>query len=327
MKPSSQPTGLSRRDVLRQAGFAGVLLASGGFWGKALAQSAPAPARTRSLRVVHVTDIHIKPELHAAEGLATCLRHAQEHHKPDLILDTGDTIYDSMAAEEGTVRSLWDLSLKVWENECSTPVERAIGNHDIWGINKTKSKTTGNEPLYGKKWVMSLHGWDRPYRSFDRGGWHFIALDSVSPVEDKYTGRIDEEQLAWLESDLAKVNPTTPVLVFSHIPVLSAAAFYNSETEKDGNWQIPASVMLIDARRMKNLFLKHPNVKLCLSGHLHMVDRVDYLGVSYLCGGAVCGNWWKGKFQNCKPGYAVLDLHNDGTFENKYVAWGWKKQT
>jgi len=52
--------------------------------------------------------------------------------------------------------------------------------------------------------------------------------------------------------------------------------------------------MHVDAAKIKDLFAKHKNVKLCLSGHLHLVDRVDYNGVTYLCDGAVCGGWWKG---------------------------------
>ena len=114
------------------------------------------------------------------------------------------------------------------------------------------------------------------------------------------------------------------VLVFGHIPILSAAAFFKSQAEESGDWEIPARVMAIDARKLKGLFHKHKNVKVCLSGHLHLVDRVDYLGVSYLCNGAVSGSWWKGPNQEFEPGYAVLDLYDDGTFDNRYVTYGWK---
>ena len=307
--------------------MAAAILAAGGPLDVARAQSSAPATRRKSLRIAHLTDIHVKPELHAGEGMAACLRHAQQNHRPDLILTTGDLIFDSMATEEARVRSLWDLSETIWKAECSVPVEHSIGNHDIWGINKAKSKTTGSEPLYGKKWIMSLHGWERPYRSFDRAGWHFIALDSVFPEEDKYRGHIDDEQFAWLEHDLAQVAPSTPVLVFCHIPLLAAAAFFKAQSEKTGDWVVPAAVMQIDTRKIKGLFLKHPNVKLCLSGHLHLVDRVDYLGVTYLCNGAVSGGWWKGPSQEFEPGYGVIDLYADGTFENKYVTYGWKPQT
>jgi hypothetical protein len=82
--------------------------------------------------------------------------------------------------------------------------------------------------------------------------------------------------------------------------------------------------MHVDARKLKDMFLEHSNVKACLSGHIHLVDRVDYLGVSYYCNGAVSGAWWDGDYQECAPGYALVDLYDDGSVENVYVTYGWK---
>jgi hypothetical protein len=76
-----------------------------------------------------------------------------------------------------------------------------------------------------------------------------------------------------------------------------------------------------DARRLKNLFREHRNVKLCLSGHLHLRDRVDYEGVTYLCNGAVSGGWWRGPYQECEAGYALIDLRADGTFDHRYLRY------
>lgn len=328
MKSALPLVGTSRREVLKQAaGLAGAAMIGSSTARAAQADTGQDQARKRALRLAHTTDIHVKPELRANEGLTACLHHMQEHHRPDLILNTGDTIFDAMAADQDRVRSLWKLSAKTWKDACSIPVEHAIGNHDIWGINKKGSKTDGTEPLYGKKWVMSLFEWERPYRSFDRAGWHFIAIDSVFPQEGKYIGHVDDQQFAWLEQDLAQLAPTTPALIFCHIPILSAAAFFKAQSEKSGDWAVPAAIMSIDARRFKNLFVKYPNVKLCLSGHLHLYDRVDYLGVSYVCGGAVSGGWWKGKNQEHEPGYGIIDLYTDGSFENQYVSYGWQPQT
>jgi predicted phosphodiesterase len=81
--------------------------------------------------------------------------------------------------------------------------------------------------------------------------------------------------------------------------------------------------MHIDSRRLKDLFYKNKQVKACISGHIHMVDRVHYLGVAYLCNGAVCGAWWKGDCQEFKPGYAILDLYPDGLVFSRYVSYGW----
>jgi 3',5'-cyclic-AMP phosphodiesterase len=65
-------------------------------------------------------------------------------------------------------------------------------------------------------------------------------------------------------------------------------------------------------------------VPLLLSGHIHLVDRVSYLGKTYVCDGAVCGNWWRGPCQQFAEGYGVVDLWPDGTFEHQYVTYGWK---
>lgn len=78
--------------------------------------------------------------------------------------------------------------------------------------------------------------------------------------------------------------------------------------------------MHIDARAIINLFANYPQVKLCLSGHLHLQDKVVYNGVSYYCNGALCGNWWKGNYQYTKPGYATVDLYADGSFEVNYLS-------
>jgi predicted phosphodiesterase len=111
--------------------------------------------------------------------------------------------------------------------------------------------------------------------------------------------------------------------VVSHIPILSVAAFLDENNERTGDWHVPGAWMHIDARRIKGLFKRHPNVKLCLSGHLHLVDRCEYLGVTYVCNGAVCSNWWKGNYQETDEGYGVVDLYADGTFDAQYVAYGW----
>jgi Icc protein len=112
------------------------------------------------------------------------------------------------------------------------------------------------------------------------------------------------------------------VLVLSHIPILCACALLDGDNEKSGDWVVPGAWMHTDARRIKDLFYRHPNVKLAISGHIHLRDRLDYNGVTYLCNGAVCGAWWKGNYQETEPGYSLIDLYDDGTFDQQYVAYG-----
>ncbi|MBI5865442.1 MAG: metallophosphoesterase [Planctomycetes bacterium] len=313
----------SRRDFLAIAGIGVVALAT-----RASAQDSRPANRKRAIRVAHLTDMHVQPELKADQGLAACLRHVQaQSDKPELILTGGDTVMDSFEAEEARTRLQWDLWKKVIKGECSLPIESCLGNHDVWGWNKKKSGTTGEEVLYGKKWALDQFGVARSYRNFDRAGWHFVILDSIQPRGGGYTARLDDEQFDWLSADLRATNRDTPVLILSHIPILSVAALAGDNRTKKGDWEIPGSILHTDAKKLKDLFVNHPNVKLCLSGHLHLVDRCEYLGVTYLCNGAVCGGWWKGPHQETEPGYALLDLYSDGTFENQYIRYGWKAAT
>lgn len=325
MNGDREGVAVSRREAILAAaagmGLSGAVLAGSG----AAVPARAAAGRKRVLRLAHMTDIHLQPERRADEGFTAALRHAQSlKDPPQVIVTGGDLIMDCFAADEARTRTQWDLWKRVLRAECSLPLEHCIGNHDIWGWNQKKSGTSGSEPLHGHKWAMEMLGLGSRYRAVDRAGWRMIVLDSTFRVGDSYTARLDEEQFDWLSRTLADTPRATPVVVVSHIPILSASAYFDGDNEKDGDWKVPGAWMHIDARRIKDLFARHANVRLCLSGHIHLVDRVDYLGVTYLCNGAVSGAWWKGPNQECDAGYCVVDLYDDGSFEHAYVTYGWK---
>lgn len=321
---------LNRRELLKTslgaaAVAAGLSATSATMAGEPSGKRTSNHHRKRALRIAHLTDVHVQPELAAGQGMAACLRHVQSlPDKPDIIFNGGDAIMDSLRQDKARTKLQWDLWKKVLKDECSLPIVHCIGNHDVWGWTKSKSGCTGAEDMYGKKWAIDEFGIPHRYRSFDRAGWHFIVLDSIYPDGEGYRGRLDETQFEWLAHDLKSTPRTTPVLVLSHIPILSAAAYFDGACEKSGDWEVPGAWVHIDARRIKDLFTKHPNVKVCISGHLHLVDRVDYNGVTYLCNGAVSGNWWKGRHQEFEEGYALVDLYADGTFDRSYVDYGWE---
>lgn len=322
------PPQFDRRQALRLslAAAGGAALTTFGS-GPALAAEASAPPK-RVLRIAHLTDVHVQPERGAPQGMAAALRHVHEQaDRPDIIFTGGDSIMDSFGANRDRTQVQWSLWQDVLKSECDLPIESCIGNHDVWGWGLSKSGSHDTDAQYGKRWAQEVLKLETPYRSFDRTGWHFIVLDSThpGPKPGSYVAQLDGEQFDWLADDLSKVPAATPVLILSHIPILSAATFLDGENERSGDWVVPGAWMHIDARKLKNLFKQHPNVKLCLSGHLHLVDRVDYAGVSYLCNGAVCGAWWKGNYHECNEGYALVDLYDDGTFGREYVEYGWQQ--
>lgn len=306
---------LTRRDVFAAAA-AGVAL-------PVLARAGGKPEGKRALRIAHLTDTHVQPERSAGEGLAACLAHVQgQKDRPNLVFTGGDLIMDAMGAPKDRTHAQWSVFRRILRDNLRLPVEHTIGNHDVFGWGRTAMYAS--DPGYGKAWACDELGLAKPYRSFDRAGWHFIVLDSTFRKGNGYTARLDDEQFEWLGGDLQATPAGTPIVIFSHIPILSASAYFDGENEKSGNWVVPGAWMHIDARRIKDLFLKHPNVKLCVSGHIHLVDQVRYNGVAYYCGGAVSGGWWGGDYQECTYGYSLIDLYEDGSFGAAYVPYGWE---
>lgn len=279
--------------------------------------------KKRSVRFAHLTDIHLEPKRNAPEGLAAALRHIHSlPDKPEMVITGGDNVMCVLGADDNWAAVQFSLLKEVFSRECKLPVKFCIGNHDVWGWDRKSGKTTGNEPLWGKKRPVREFGLPERYYAFDQGKWRILMLDSTHICDDVYTAKLDEQQFAWLVEQL-DTSKDKHICLISHIPILSAAVFLDGENEKTGQWVLPHQWMHLDARKFVELFLKHKNVRLCISGHLHLLERIEYNNVTYICDGAVCGAWWQGAFHQCQEGYGVFDLYDDGTFEHHYIDYGW----
>lgn len=317
---------LTRRDLLKRAG--GLAVGIGAlFHLKGSFSASRAASSRRVLRVAHLTDIHVQPEGTAIQGMVNCLKAVHEmSDRPDLILFGGDNVMDVFAQNRDRARVLADLWRKMVREYCEIPFRVCVGNHDVWGWNREKSGCTGNEPQYGKQWAVDTFELPKPYYAFEQAGWKFLVLDSTYPHGNDYKGRLDDEQFEWLKEELRRTPETTPIFVLSHIPILSASAFLDGENEKTGDWVVPGAWMHIDARRIIELFYQHKNVKLCVSGHMHLLDRVEYNGLTYICDGAVSGAWWGGNYHQTPPGWGLIDLYADGTFTHQYRSFDYPKR-
>ena len=273
-----------------------------------------AEEKKKWIRFAHLSDIHVKPGLVPEAGMAKALQHVQQlNRKVDFIVNGGDAIMDALEADKSKTQTQWDLFRSILQKENSLPVYHTIGNHDVWGW-FIKNNKPDNDRLYGKVWVVETLEMPKRFYSFTKANWKFIVLDStqLNPAGG-YIGKLDEEQLIWLKEELKNTASTQFICIISHIPILSICAglFFN-KTEANGDLMIKRNLMHSDFLVLKPIFRQYPNIKVCISGHIHLQDEVDYLGIKYYCNGAVSGNWWNGSFQEFAPAYALMELGPEG---------------
>ncbi|CAG5017385.1 3',5'-cyclic adenosine monophosphate phosphodiesterase CpdA [Dyadobacter sp. CECT 9275] len=305
---------MQRRNLLK-----GIGLIAGGFALPELTLAKGEKDAEPVLRIAHLTDIHIKKGIRAALGFEKCLHHVQNlPDKPDMIINGGDAVMGARNTSADKSTREWEIFHQVLKSENGLPMISCIGNHDIWC---KQDKVTA---FYdGKARALELLELQRSYFSLDRNGWHIIVLDSIHAKAEGagYTALLDEKQLAWLRADLQNTDKKIPILVVSHVPILSACVFLDGQNVRNGGWELPGSWMHTDCHELTKLFYSYPNVKLAISGHIHLHDKVEYNNITYCCNGAVSGNYWFGKYRQTKPGYAMIDLYADGTFNNRYVTY------
>ncbi|HNF42640.1 MAG TPA: metallophosphoesterase [Ferruginibacter sp.] len=276
--------------------------------------------KKKRFRAAFISDIHIKTLDVAEAGMRKALQTInQSDKKPDFIINGGDSIMDALAVSKEKTKAQWDLFFDILQAENKLPVKHCMGNHDIWGWQLKED--VKSDPLYGKNWWLQLTGNTKPYYSFTHQNWHFIVLDSTQENNGGYIALLDADQFNWLGAELES-NKDKHICVVSHIPIVSfCSAMFFKDMLPNGDWKLSRALLHTDARMIKDLFKKYPNIRCCLSGHIHLQDEVTYLGIQYFCNGAVSGNWWKGAFQDFAPAYALFDFHQDGTVERTMVEY------
>ncbi len=300
MIPTSAP--LTRRGLLGG-------LAAAGLSAAAASPTPDAPAASRTLRVAFLTDCHLPEPPGQNARMAKVLDRVQNQpDPPDLLIFGGDNVM----AVDGSTPDAAAIQFANWSEQVQAHLARpalsVIGNHDIvW------KAAPAADP---KAAAIATYKMPARYHQHQAGGWTFLLLDTYHADGC----RIDDEQLAWLEQRLA--DGDGPVALVSHAPILTVTSFFEPKTLANGKYTVPVGWMVADVIRLRDLFLAHPRVKLALSGHMHQVDRVDFRGVTYLCGGAVSGNWWDPTpYLGFGPVYVMLDLFADGTARHEVVPW------
>ena len=277
------------------------------------------------LRAAHLTDVHITDAREAPAGVAALFAHmlGNSDWSPELVLNTGDSV---MGVDGNVTGERAAKQITLWKDATApvkVPIRSCLGNHDVWGGTAPTESVPESKAKFGL--MTEVLGMPAPYYSFDAGGWHFLCLNSLDNWP-KY-GTLSPEQFEWLHGDLAKTPKSTPVCVLSHLPIVSVtSSLYGDGSRKADGLLIPKVWQHADCWAISELFRPHPNVKLCLSGHMHTQDRCEYRGVWYVCGGAASGAWWNGSEYGFPPCYSAIDFYPDGAFDYRFVDYGWKNR-
>jgi 3',5'-cyclic-AMP phosphodiesterase len=240
----------NRRRFLECMGWAGVGLVwtvSGGVTDAALLGAAEAAPRGRAaitpFTFVQVSDSHIgfnkdpNPDARATFREAVAKIKAMPQ-KPAFILHTGDVSQLSKPAEFDDA----DQILK----ETGVEVFHVPGEHDMLDEGQGKAFLE----RYGKGALGD--GW----RSFDHDGVHFVGLVNVKELKAGGMGHLGAAQLAWLRKDLAGVSASTPVVVYTHIPLWTIYADWGWGTD--------------DSAQALALLRRFGSVTV-LNGHIHQI--------------------------------------------------------
>jgi 3',5'-cyclic AMP phosphodiesterase CpdA len=268
-----------------------------------------------SFNVAFLTDIHIQPERNAVKGFSLALDSVNRLN-PDFIITGGDLIMDALGQSFGRADSLYDLYSEVIRKAMS-PVYNTIGNHEIYGIYTKRSGADKANPEYGEKMFESRLG--KSYYSFDHKGWKFMIINSIEDTKkDSYIGKIDTTQLAWIKDELKKTDPSTPIVLSTHIPFITA------ETQRYEGSTIASDsgTVVFNSKEVLDLFSNY-NLKLVLQGHLHILEDIYIDGVHFITGGAVSAGWWKGPNRGIEEGFMYITFYKDD-FRWRYVDYGWE---
>ena len=282
-------------------------------------QPAPAPS---TFTFVHASDPHIAPE---NVQRTRRMRQLIDSIRPDFTILTGDLIRDAMSQQEPLSRSYFEL-FNAETRGLATPLWTVPGNHDHFGIIPSRSHVPETHPLYDRGMYRSYRGPD--YYSFNYGGVHFIALNTLMRDDSAYYGRVDSLQLEWLRRDLATIAPSVPVVTFNHIPMVSAWELLTGFADM----ALVASVKMVDGtttdrhtvanvRDVIKAMHGHPWV-LALGGHMHAAEaqvfQVDGVPTRFEQTSAVVGSWDNGELV-APSGVRVYTVRNGTIDAGRFV--------
>ncbi len=229
---------------------------------------------------VHASDTHVSA---ASLPRMQRMRELVEQLHPAFVLMTGDLVKDALRVPEAEARGYYEIFVAELAR-FTVPVWTVPGNHENFGIERSKSKVSAEHPLYGKTMYRRYLGPN--YYSFTWGGVRFVGMDSVDIAPDAndawYYGHVDATQLAWLAGDVAGAAPGSPVVTFNHIPMGTAVDQMTGYTEGGA---APSLLRINGKLQYRHVVsntaevlavLRPLRLEMALGGHMHVRASLVY---------------------------------------------------
>ena len=239
---------IDRRGFMECMAWAGtglVWVSTGGVLSsRVIAPAAAAEATPGRFSFVQISDTHIGFKGQANGDPTATLQQVVDRVNalqpaPAFVLHTGDQTHGQKAGAFDTVAEI----LKGVKTE---RIFYVPGEHDVF--------LDGGKEYLGRYGKGTVGG--RGWQSFDFKGSHFVGLVNVLKYKGEGMGALGEDQIEWLERDLAPLSPSTPVVVFSHVPLWAVYPQWGWTTEDAGR-------ALVHLKRFSSVTV--------LNGHIHQV--------------------------------------------------------
>ena len=238
---------IDRRGFLECMAWAGtglVWTATGGVMSSRLLTAAEAAETPGRFRFVQISDTHVGFTGQANKDAAATLEQAVARINaldpaPAFVLHTGDLSH-------GQKPGAFDTLSKILQGVRAQRVVYIPGEHDVF--------LDGGKEYLSRYGAGTVNG--RGWQSFDHSGVHFVGLVNVLKYKGEGVGALGEEQIEWLEKDLAPLGASTPIVVFAHVPLWAVYPPWGWTTE--------------DAERALGYLRRFGSVTV-LNGHIHQV--------------------------------------------------------
>ena len=256
--------------------------------------------RLPPLRIAFFTDVHAREDMNVPTRLTAAAK-AISAIQADLVIGTGDTVHGGFTSRPEKMSARFELA-RNFIKAIGRPVVLLPGNHDFVGVRPEDGRLPEPDPL---RMFRETFTEEIPPRSWEFQGYRFFQIQTVQPVKEKwlYEGRVTDEELSWLEAQLAGTPHDQPLILLSHMPLQTT----HQQVQVAPLAPLKPNLVVTNARDVLKLFANH-NLRVILQGHLHVNERVQWNDQNFLMGGAICGAWWKGPNLGTPPGFGVLKI-------------------